>query len=95
MTTNALDGRPTPGDIISGLMAMASIVFSALACGAGLLLELDAPPARMTIVATLLALVAARMSTRFHSLALTANVAAMAGFVVGMTIAVITEHTLI
>jgi hypothetical protein len=95
MTTNALDSRPTPGDLISGLMAMASIVFSALACGVGLLLELDTPPARMTIVATLLALVAARMSTRFHNLALTANVAAMGGFVVGMTIAVITEHTLI
>ncbi len=97
MTTSAASESRAqrPGDAISGLLAMASIVFAAIACGLGLLLQLEARPARMTLVAGLLALVAARMSDRYRGLALFALGATMFGFVAGMTIAVLTEHPII
>ncbi|MFN0152793.1 MAG: hypothetical protein ACKVUT_00255 [Gaiella sp.] len=96
MTSTAADSlRQRPGDAISGLLAMASIVFSAIACGLGLLLQLEARPARMTLVSGVLLLVAARMSDRYRRLVLFALGAAMVGFVAGMTIAVITENAII
>ena len=63
--------------------------------GLGLLLELDARPARLAPVAVIAALAAARMSPRFQSLALKAVVFAMVAWVVGMTLVVITENPLI
>ena len=64
--------RSSAADTIGGLLAVASIVLSAIAMGFGLLLQLDAHPARLAPVAIVLALVAARMSPRFQSLALKA-----------------------
>ena len=84
-----------PVDAISGLLATASIVLSAVAAGCGLLLELEARPARLVPVAIVLALAAARMSDRFRRLALSAVAFAMVAWVVGMTLAVITESPLI
>jgi ABC-type Mn2+/Zn2+ transport system permease subunit len=59
------------------------------------LLEVEARPARLAPVAMIAALAAARMSTRFQSLALKAAVFAMVAWVVGMTLVVITENPLI
>jgi hypothetical protein len=77
------------------MLAAGSLVLSAIAMGLGLLLELDGHPVRLAPVAIVLALVAARMSVRFQGLALKAAVFAMMAWVVGMTLAVITENPLI
>ena len=82
-------------DVVAGILAVASLVLSAIAMGLGLLLEVEARPARLIPVAVIAALVAARMSPRFQSLALKAALFAMAAWVVGMTLAVITENSLI
>jgi hypothetical protein len=82
-------------DGIAGLLAVASIVLSAIAMGFGLILELDARPARTAFAAIVLALVSARMSARYQSLALKAVFFAMAAWVIGLTLAVLTEHPLI
>ena len=87
--------RFSPVDAVAGVLAVGSIVLSAIAMGFGLLLELDARPARLAPVAIIAALIAARMSTRFQSLALKAAVFAMVAWVVGMTLVVITENPLI
>ena len=63
--------RLPAADVIGGLLAVSSIVLSGIAMGFGLLLQLDAHPARLAPVA-IVALVAARMSARFQSLALKA-----------------------
>ncbi len=63
--------------------------------GFGLLLELDARPGRTAFAAIVLALVAARLSEKHQSLALKATLFAMFAWVVGMTIAVLTENPLI
>jgi hypothetical protein len=73
-------------DIVAGLMASAAIVLAALA--------IVDRPARFAPVAMALALVAARMSERFQRLGLVAAVAAMTGWVLGMTFAVITDNPL-
>ena len=80
---------------VAGLLAVGSIVLSAIAMGFGLILELDARPARTAFVAIILALVSARMSGRYQSLALKAVLFAMVAWVVGMTLAVLTENPLI
>ena len=64
--------RLPAADVIGGLLAVSSIVLSGIAMGFGLLLQLDAHPARLAPVAIVVALVAARMSARFQSLALKA-----------------------
>ena len=87
--------RSTAADTIAGLLAVGSIVLSGIAMGFGLLLQLDAHPARIAPVAIIAALVAARMSSRYQSLALKAALFAMLAWVVGMTIAVITANPLI
>lgn len=89
------DDRFSPSDVVAGLLAVASIVLSCLGMGFGLLLEIEARPARTIAIAVLLALAASRMSARFQSLALKAALFAMLAWVVGMTLAVITEHPLI
>jgi hypothetical protein len=86
--------RPTAADTIAGLLAVASIVLSGIAMGLGLLLQLDARPARLAPVAMLLALVAARMSRRYQSLALKAAVFSGVAWVVGMTVAIVTDGPL-
>lgn len=82
-------------DVVAGFLSVASIVLSALAMGLGLILELDARPGRTAFVAIVLALVAARLSARYQSLALKAALLAMFAWVVGMTIVVLTENPLI
>ena len=88
-------GRYTASDTVAGLMAAASIVLSCIAMGFGLILEIDARPARTAAIAIILALVSARMSRKVESLALKATLFAMVAWVVGMTVAVITENPLI
>ena len=82
-------------DTIGGLLAVASIVLSGLAMGFGLLLQLDARPARVGPAAMLLALVAARMSRRYQSLALKAALFAAVAWVIGMTVAIVTDGPLL
>jgi len=87
--------RSSATDTVAGLLGVASIVLSGIAMGFGLLLQLDARPARIAPVAVLLALVAARMSERFQSLALKAALFAAFAWVVGMTVAVVTDGPLL
>jgi hypothetical protein len=86
--------RLSATDTIAGLLAVASIVLSGVAMGLGLLLQLDARPARLAPAAIVVAVVAARMSSRFQSLALKAALFAALAWIVGMTIAVVTEAPL-
>lgn len=94
-SADASTDHQSPADVVSGLLAVASIVLSAIATGFGLILELDARPARASFVAIVIALVSARMSSRYQSLALKAVLFAMVAWVLGMTLAVITENSLI
>lgn len=86
--------RSSAADTIGGLLAVASIVLSGIAMGFGLLLQLDAHPARLSPVAMLLALVGARMSARYQSLALKAAMFAGVAWVIGMTVAIVTDGPL-
>jgi hypothetical protein len=96
---SALEGeareRSAAIDTIAGLLAVASIVLSGIGMGFGLLLQLDARPARVVPVAILLALIAARMSARHQTLALRAALFGGLAWVVGMTVAVITDGPLL
>jgi len=96
---SAVEGAPRERsvavDVVAGLLAAASIVLSAIAMGLGLLLQLDAHPARLAPVAIVIALVAARMSERYQSLALKAALFGALAWVVGMTIVVATDGPLI
>ncbi len=94
-TLETQNDRHASADVVAGLLAVASIILSGIAMGFGLLLELDARPGRTAFVAILLALVSARLSARYQSLALKAALFAMFAWVVGMTIAVLTENPLI
>lgn len=87
--------RASAADTIGGLLAVASIVLSGIAMGFGLLLQLDAHPARLAPVAIAMALVAARMSPKFQSLALKAALFGALAWVVGMTVAVVTDGPLL
>ena len=96
---SALEGeardRSSATDTIAGLLAVASVVLSGIGMGFGLLLQLDARPARVVPVAILLALVAARMSARHQTLALRAALFGGLAWIVGMTVAVITDGPLL
>lgn len=94
-TLEAPDPGHSHADKVAGFLAVASIVLSLLALGLGLILELDARPGRTAFFAIILSLVAARLSARYQSLALKAALFAMFAWVVGMTIAVLTENPLI
>ncbi|MCZ7588723.1 MAG: hypothetical protein M5U27_07670 [Gaiella sp.] len=83
-------GRSSAADTIGGLLAAGSIVLSAIAMGLGLLLQLDAHPARLAPVAIVVALVAAAMSRRYEPLALKAALFGAFAWVVGMVVAVVT-----
>ena len=92
---DAPSDRPNSStDVVAGFLSVASIVLSLFAMGLGLILEVDARPARTAFVAIILALVSARLSARYQSLALKAALFAMLAWVVGMTLAVITENPL-
>lgn len=86
--------RTTAADTIAGLLAVGSIVLSGIAMGFGLLLQLDAHPARLAPVAIVVALVAARMSARYQSLALKAALFGAFAWVVGMVVAIVTDGPL-
>ena len=75
-------------------MAMASLVLSGIAMGLGLLLEVEARPVRTGAAAIVLALVASLMTQRYRTLALVATLVSAFAWVVGMTIAVVTENPL-
>ena len=94
-SADARSSRHSATDTIAGLLAVASIVLSTIGMGFGLILEVQARPARTVFVAVILALVSARMSARWQSLAFKAILFAMVAWVVGMTLAVITKHQLI
>jgi hypothetical protein len=94
-SVNVGDDRFSASDVVAGLLAVASLVLSFIGIGFGLILEIEARPARTVAIAVLLALAASRMSARFQSLAFKAALFAMLAWVVGMTLAVITEHPLI
>ena len=94
-SVDATDRRNSAVDTVAGFLAVGSIVLSAIALGGGLILELEARPARTSIVAAILALVSARLSARYERIALIALFASIVAFVVGMTLAVITENPLI
>ena len=94
-TADTQEDRHSATDTVAGFLAVASILLSGIAMGFGLILELEARPARTVFAAVLLALVSARMSSRYQSLALKAVFFAMFAWVVGMTVAVLTENSLI
>ncbi len=94
MSTTEHD-RASPRDVVAGLLAAASVALSALAMGAGLLLEIDAHPGRTIPVAVLLSIVAGVMSERFESMALKALAFASIAMVVGFTVAVLTDAPLL
>ncbi len=87
--------RSSAADTVAGLLAAASIVLSAIAMGVGLLLQIDAHPARLSPVAIIVALVAARMSERYQSLALKAALFGAVAWVVGMTVVIVTDGPLL
>ena len=75
--------RTSAVDAVAGFIAAASIALSAVA--------LAERPARLGPVAILLALLAARMSTRWEKLSLFAMAIAIVGFTAGMAFAVLTS----
>jgi hypothetical protein len=93
-TVETRTSRHSSADAIAGLLAVGSIVFSCLAMGLGLILEVEARPVRTSIVAIILALVSARLSARYQSLAFKALLFAMVAWMVGLSLAVITENAL-
>jgi hypothetical protein len=94
-TIDSNPGRHSATDTVAGFLAVGSIVLSAIALGAGIILQLDARPVRTSIVAAVLALVAARLSARYQSLAFKALIFASIAWVVGLTLAVLTKNPLI
>jgi len=81
-------------DVVAGLLAGASVVLSAIGAGAGLILQVGGHPGKLIPVAALLAIISGVMSARFYSMALKALAFASIAWVVGMTIAVLTDAPL-
>ncbi len=84
---DAPQSRFTATDAVAGVLAAASLAISFVA--------LAERPARLVPVAVVLALVAGRMSPKHSRLALTAMFVAAVAWVVGLTIAVITDGPLL
>ena len=84
--------RFTRTDAVAGFMAAGSLALSFIAAGFGLILGVQPHPGRLAPIAAVLALVAARMSVRFQRLAYYAVIAAMIGWTLGMTLAVVTNN---
>lgn len=87
--------RLAPSDWVGGLLAAFSVVLSGIAMGLGFVLGVDGYPARTIPVALILAVLAGRMSGRFESMARKAVIFASIAWVVGMTVAVLTEAPLL
>jgi hypothetical protein len=87
--------RESAADVIGGLMAAASLVLSGIAMGLGILLEVDARPVRTGVAAILLALVSSLMTSRHRTLAFVATAVAATAWVVGLTVAAITDNPLV
>jgi uncharacterized protein YacL len=94
-TTETRSESYSPRDAVAGFLAVGSIILSAVGLGAGIILQIDARPVRTIGAAALVALVAARMSERYHAIALKALLFAAFAWVVGLTLAVITESPLL
>ena len=94
-TMDSGSDRHSSTDVVAGFLAVASMFLSAIAMGAGLILQLDAHPARAAIAAAILAIVATRMSAKQQHLAFTALIFAIITWIVGLTLAVITQNSLI
>ncbi|MBM3679282.1 MAG: hypothetical protein FJW96_15630 [Actinobacteria bacterium] len=77
----------TAVDNMAGVLAAASIALSGLAFAV--------TPALLAPIAAIVAFVAGRMSSRNETLALAAVIISVIAFVVGMTLAVITENPLL
>lgn len=92
---SAAPERQSTADVIGGLMAAASLGLSGIAMGLGILLEVEARPTRTAGAAILLALVSSLMTRRHRTLAFAATVVAAAAWVVGLTVAVITENPIV
>ena len=86
MSTAPVQEEHTARDAIAGLLASAAIFASAIG--------LAYRPARILPFAVILALVAARMSTRWSRLAGFAVAVVVICWVLGMTIAVLTQNPL-
>ncbi len=86
MTTEPLHDRQTPGEAVAGLLAAASIFLSFAA--------LAYRPMRLVPAAVVLVLVAAAMSGRQKRLLAAAVAVAGVCWVVGVTIAVVTQNPL-
>ena len=76
-------------------MAAGSILLSFIASGFGIILTIEPRPALLVPVAAIVAFVAGRMSVRYQRLALAAVIVAMVAFVLGMSLAVVTNHPII
>jgi hypothetical protein len=87
--------RHSSVDTIAGLLAAASVALSGIAMHAGFFLGIDARPARTAPIAMVLAIVAGRMSSRFEPMSRKAMFVAGLAWVVGMTIAVVTDAPLL
>ena len=94
-TMESGSARHSSTDVVAGFLAVASMFLSAIAIGAGLILQLDARPARSAIAAAVLAIIAGRMSAKQQRLAFAALMFAFVAWIVGLTLAVITENSLI
>lgn len=81
-------------DVVAGLLAGAAVVIAAIGAGAGLVLEIGGHPGKLIPIAALLAIVTAVMSKRFQPMAFKALIFVSIAWVVGMTIAVITDAPL-
>ena len=94
-TTEQRRSSFTQTDAVAGFLAAASVALSMLAMGLGFVLGLEAHPTRTAPIAVILAIVAGRMSARFEPMARKAMFVAAVAWVVGMTVAVLTEAPLL
>jgi hypothetical protein len=84
---SALPDRQTPGEAVGGLLAAAAVFLGFMA--------MAYRPARLAPLAAVLVLVATAMSGRRHERLVVAGVAVVGlGWLVGMTVAVITNNPL-
>ena len=81
------DDRFSATDAAAGLLGAVAVALAGI--------SIVYLPVRLAPIAIVLALVSARMSARFERLALKAVVAGGVAWVVGMTVAVLTENPLI
>ncbi len=86
MTTDQLRDRQSAADAVAGLLASAAVFLS--------LAGLAYRPMRLIPAAVVLSLVATAMTGRYHRLIVAAAAASAVCWVVGVTIAVVTQNPL-